>query len=209
MILVRKPRISFLLKADTSLHRWEYHSNLQSLLYYSTPLCLSQQQKYDFGRGISLRAFLRQSASGRQTCCRRRRAAKDGEKLGVYKRGKVCYNLCTTQNFLRFFWLFRKAMRPCGDIETAVPAAQYSTIQHTDIRGERSDAPGDAGPAGHRAAFVLLHILRKTAFFCAPIRAFSPETPYITLNFHTEKEFLWQKSLKSFPLAVSTRSART
>ena len=139
--MVRKPRISFLLKADTSLHRWEYHSNLQSLLYYSTPLCLSQQQKYDFGWGISLRAFLRQSASGRQTCCRRRRAAKDGEKLGVYKRGKVCYNLCTTQNYLRFFWLFRKAMRSCGDIETAVPAAQYSTIQHTDIRGERSDAP--------------------------------------------------------------------
>ena len=165
MILVRKPRISFLLKADTSLHRWEYHSNLQSLLYYSTPLCLSQQQKYDFGRGISLRAFLRQSASGRQTCCRRRRAAKDGEKLGVYKRGKVCYNLCTTQNFLRFFWLFRRAMRPCGDIAAAVPAAQYSTIQHTDIRGERSDAPGDAGPAGHRTAFVLLHILRKNSPF--------------------------------------------
>ena len=158
MILVRKPRISFLLKADTSLHRWEYHSNLQSLLYYSTPLCLSQQQKYDFGRGISLRAFLRQSASGRQTCCRRRRAAKDGEKLGVYKRGKVCYNLCTTQNFLRFFWLFRKAMRPCGDIEAAVPAAQYSTIQHTDIRGERSDAPRRcrAGRTSGRLCFAAI-----------------------------------------------------
>ena len=52
--------------------------------------------------------------------------------------------------------------------------------------------PGDAGPAGHRAAFVLLQILRKAAFFCASIRAFTPGTPYITLNFHTEKEFLWQ-----------------
>ena len=91
-----------------------------------------------------------------------------------------------------------------------MPAAQYSTIQHTDIRGERSDAPGDAGPAGHRAAFVLLHILRKKQPFSGRLSVhFSPETPYITLNFHTEKEFLWQKSLKSFPLAGSTRSAKT
>lgn len=46
-----------------------------------------------------------------------RSVAEGGEKLGVYNGGKVCYNLYRLQKNLRFFWLFRGAASPCGDIK--------------------------------------------------------------------------------------------
>ena len=83
-----------------------------------------------FGKGKFFRLFGR---------CRRS-VAESGEKLGVYKWGKVCYNLYTMQKISAVFWLFRRAASLCGDIKPAGAAGRYSTIQHTVIRGERSDA---------------------------------------------------------------------
>lgn len=85
MILVRKPRISFLLKQDTSFQlQWGISGNghlrlqmviplqITIIVYYITPFPLSQQQKRSFST----------------LCPPGRSVAEGGEKLGVYNGGK-------------------------------------------------------------------------------------------------------------------------
>ena len=178
---------------NSGISRWGYHSSLQSLSIISYLFPYHNSKNTDFSALSPLRGE------------RWRKAAKS---WGCTNREKCAIIYTLRRIFCDFFGCFAEQMRLCGDIRAARPhIAQFNT------RSPGANAPMllrrcRAGRTSGRLSFAAHFCARRCLSARFSVHPASV-TPCIYPFFDTVKELLWLKNSRSFPLAVSTRSART